>query len=227
MAMSTAARTVLGLGVVGLALAVVNQATAPSLDPPLERAAVLASALAVVLMLVGLLWNRLDPSPAERSVLSGRQGLELAGGLPEPLTRELAWGSTMLLMATPAAVVLLQWRGVTLLRRGLLGPEPFRPGAICGRCLERQQVISLVDLGLYPGRDEFDGLLPGLPAVVVQPFGGEGLLLLGGWSPRCFSRSDLVWIEGWAGRLTSEWAPALAAVGSVSVDPSGGAPGTG
>jgi hypothetical protein len=227
MAMSTAARTVLGIGLVGLALVVLNQATAPSLDPALERSAVLASLLAVVLMLVGLLWTRLDPPAAARSELVGREGLDLAEGLPEPLARELAWGSRMLLTATPAAVVLIQWQGATLLRRGLLGEQRFRAGAICGRCLERQQAISLVDLRLYPGRDEFDALLPGLPAVVVQPIGASGLLVLGGWSPRCFSRSDLAWIDGWACRLTTEWAQALDGVGSVSGVPNDGGPGTG
>jgi hypothetical protein len=226
MAMSTAARAVLGIGLLGLTLAVLNQATAPSLDPPLERSAVLASLLAVVLMLVGLLWTRLDPPAAARSELVGRQGLELARGLPDPLARELAWGSRMLLTATPAAVLLLQWQGATLLRRGLLGEEPFQAGAICGRCLERQQVISLVDLRLYPGREEFDGLLPGLPSVVVQPIGTRGILVLGGWSPRCFSRSDLLWIDGWAGRLTTEWAQELDGVGQVSEDPNASAPGT-
>ncbi|MFN5696742.1 MAG: cofactor assembly of complex C subunit B, partial [Cyanobacteriota bacterium] len=46
-------------------------------------------------------------------------------------------------------------------------------------------------------------------AVVVQPLGAEGLLLLGGWSARCFSRSDLAWIEGWAQRLQQDWGPTL------------------
>jgi hypothetical protein len=26
-------------------------------------------------------------------------------------------------------------------------------------------------------------------------------VLLGGWSARCFSRSDLAWVEGWAAKL--------------------------
>lgn len=211
MASSSADRIVLGIGALGLLLVVINQATAPSLDPALQRAAVLGGVLAVLLMLVGLLWRRIEPVPTERSPLQGREGLEIASGLPDALARELAWGSTMLLTATPAAVLLLQWGDVILLRRGLLQESRFRAGPICRRSLERQQVISLVDLRLYPGRQEFDGLLPGLPSVLVQPLGEDGLLLLGGWSPRCFSRSDLIWIEGWTRRLKDEWAPALAA----------------
>ena len=224
MEISTPARAVLGIGLGGLLLAVVNQATAAALDPPLERASVLASILAVVLMLVACLWTRVEPRQAGRADLVGKEGLELAPGIPPPLARELAWGSQMLLTATPAAVVLVQWPGTTLLRRGLLGEDSFQPGPTCERSLERQQVMSLVDLSLYPGRWEFDSLLPGLPAVVIQPLGQEGLLLLGGWAPRSFSRADLLWIEGWARRLTDEWAPVLGAAAAVSPDPNAEAP---
>lgn len=226
MAMATPARAVLGIGMGALALVVVNQVSAPAADPALERAAVLASILAVLLMLVALLWERVEPAAAQRADLQGREGLELLPDLSKPLARELAWGSTMLLTATPAAVVLLRWGERTILRRGLLGDAAFQPGAICSRALERQQAISLVDLRLYPGRAEFDGLLPGLPSVLVQPLGDRGLLLLGGWSPRCFSRSDLLWVEGWARRLTGEWAEAFPAGESAQAVPSGGAPGT-
>lgn len=229
MAVPSTHRFVLGLGILALLLVVVNQATAPTLDPSLQRASVLGGILAVLLMLVGLLWSRIEPIPADRAPLEGREGLEIAADLPEALARELAWGTTLLLTATPAAVVLLRWGETTLLRRGLLAETAgFAGGPISRRALERQQPISLVDLRLYPGRHEFDGLLPGLPAVVVQPLGGEGLLVLGGWSPRCFSRSDLLWIEGWSRRLTDEWAPALdAAAAAAAMAPTTAESGTG
>jgi hypothetical protein len=212
MADSLPARLALFSGALALALTVLNQVTAPAgslLIPAFQRAGVLAGILAVLLMLVGALWSRIEPAAAARAPLVGAEGLELDDKLPPPLRQELGWGSTMLLTATPAAVVLLQWRGVTLLRRGLLASTPFEPGAICAQCLERQRAISLVDLSLYPGRNEFEALLPGLPSVLVQPLGRSGLLILGGWSVRCFRRSDLTWVAGWADRLTDEWALAL------------------
>jgi len=201
MTIPTPARLCIGLGLVALALVVANQGLAPEVNPPLERAAVLASLLAVGLMLVGVLWTRALPEASIRSELPGDQGLVLNGDLPEALAEELAWGSHMLLTASPAAVVLVIWRGQPLLRRGLLAPSPFAPGAICQRALEKQSAISLVDLKLYPGRQEFDALLAGLPSVLVQPLGQDGLVVLGGWSARCFSRSDLAWVEGWAAKL--------------------------
>jgi hypothetical protein len=190
-------------GAVALLLTTGNQLTAAQVDPALQRSSVLASLLAVSLLLIGSLWVRIVPRNPERADLQGEQGLELVTGLDEPLRQELAWGSQMLLTATPAAVVCLHWRGRTLLRRGLIAASAFEPGPICARACEQGRAISLVDLRLYPGRQEFEALLPGLPAVVVQPVGTDGVLLLGGWAPRCFARSDLLWLEGWARKITA------------------------
>ena len=204
MHLPTPAKLCIGLGVVALALVVANQGLAPEVNPPLERAAVLASLLAVGLMLVGVLWTRALPEASIRAELTGDQGFVLKGDLPNSLSRELAWGSHMLLTASPAAVVMVIWGGDLLLRRGLLSSAPFLPGAICQRAIEKQSAISLVDLKLYPGRQEFDALLPDLPSVLVQPLGADGLVLLGGWSVRCFSRSDLAWVDGWSAKLKAE-----------------------
>jgi hypothetical protein len=215
---------VLALGLVGLVVTVINQRNAPQLDPSLERASVLASLLAVALMVVAALWQQVVPEAAARAELVGEEGCELAEGLPEDLVAELGWGSSMLLTATPAATLLLHDGQRLVLRRGLLGPDGFTPGAICRQAISRQRPISLVDLRPYPGRGEFEGLLAGLPAVVVQPVGESGVLLIGGWSPRCFSASDLCWIEGWARRLKTQWAPVWRAPADVVETSSEGAP---
>jgi hypothetical protein len=214
---STPARIALAGGLVGLSLSVLNQFSSASadgvMDPALERAGVLASILSVTLMLIGILWERIEPVPPDRVLLQGDEGLELVEELEPCLQRELAWGSRMLLTATPAATVLVQWRGRQLLRRGLLTEQHFETGSICRKAMEQGRAISLVDLRLYPGRAEFDALLPGLPAVLVQPLGEEGVLLLGGWSARCFGRGDLAWVEGWAERLTDALVQASAGAG--------------
>jgi hypothetical protein len=226
MGMPSTARIPVVAGAVGLVLTVINQLSADHVDPSLQRAGVVASILSVVLMLVGLLWSRITPAVADRAELNGLEGLQMAEDLPEPLRRELGWGSALVLTATPAACLLLVWEQRILLRRGLLSDTHFAPGPICARCLETGKAISLVNLKLYPGRAEFEDLLPDLPSVVVQPIGGRGLLLVGGWSVRCFSRSDLTWLEGWAQRLTAEWAPLLDGVAAAAADPADGAPGT-
>lgn len=207
--MARSARICIGVGGSALLVSVANQLTAPNLDPALERSSVLASLLAVGLMLIGVLWTRLLPEAASRVELPGQEGLLMRSDLPETLADELNWGSRMLLTATPACVVMCWVQGEIWLRRGLLAdpeqPVPFEPGPICAQALQRGKPIHLVDLKHYPGRAEFDALLTGVPSVLVQPLGSNGLVILGGWAPRCFSTSDQVWLQGWAQRLRDGW----------------------
>ena len=199
--MPTPARVVLGLGVALLMLALVNARLADIVTPELQRAEVLSGMAAVGLMLVAVLWTRADPSQAPRRDLKGEQGLVLDPDIDAATRDELGWGSHMLLTATPAATVLVYWDEAVLLRRGLVRDAVFLPGAICQRAMERETTISLVNTTLFPGRHEFDPLVENLPAVLICPVGNRGVVVLGGWSERCFSRSDEQWLEGWTARL--------------------------
>ena len=107
----------------------------------------------------------------------------------------------MLLTATPASTVLVYWRGQVILRRGLIRAVTFKPGDICNRVMERETPISLVNTELFPGRTEFDSVVENLPAVVISPLGKNGVVVVGGWSKRCFGQSDERWLEGWTQRL--------------------------
>ena len=199
--MPVPARAVLICALLLLGLTVTNAGLAGTVTPELQRAEVLAGMAAVGLMLVAVLWTRANPRSAEKVPLQGEQGLVIADQLDDLQKQELAWGSHMLLTATPAASVLVLWGQQVVLRRGLISQAPFQPGAITNRAMDRDQTISLVNTSLFPGRAEFDGMLPSLPAVLVCPMGQQGVVILGGWSPRCFSRSDERWLEGWARRL--------------------------
>ena len=214
MPMPPSARLAFSCGLLGLFLTVLNQFSAQglseALNPAFSRSGVLSGVMAVGLMLVGLLWTQAQPPPRERVSLGGREGLELANELPEHLRQELAWGSTMLLTATPAAALVLVWDERVLLRRGLLAEEPFQEGPISARARSQQKLISLVNLNLYPGAGEFSYLPEGIPAVLLYPLGQRGWLVLGGWSVRCFSQSDERWIEGWGARVKT----ALEALGA-------------
>lgn len=207
------ARVSLSAGVLLLLLAVGNVFTAETIDPTLQRAEVLAGMAAVGLMLVAVLWTRAQPLAPTAVELPGEQSLKLLPELSELCRTELAWGSHLLLTATSAATILVAWDGTVVLRRGLVpeallvddqdgaNGESFTPGPICERAQRQGQLVSLVKTALYPGRTEFDPVLPGLPSVMVQPLGERGWVVLGGWSERCFSRSDERWFTGWCERL--------------------------
>ena len=204
------ARVSLAAGVLILLLAAANVFTATAIDPSLQRAEVLAGMAAVGLMLVAVLWTRAQPLAPTAVELPGTQSLHIEPSLPSDARTELAWGSHQLLTATSAATILVAWDGLVVMRRGLVlqgadqelnQPERFEPGAICARAREQGQLVSLVKTALYPGRYEFDAVLPDLPAVMVYPLGQRGWVVLGGWSERCFSRSDERWFSGWSERL--------------------------
>ena len=188
-------------GVLVLGLTILNASTAETVTPSLERADVLAGMAGVGLMLVSILWTRASPRSPEAVELQGDQGFLLTSDLPEPVRAEMAWGSHQLLTATSAATILVFWRGSVLMRRGVLGCGDFVPGEICRRSQAKQELVSLVKTALYPGKAEFDPVLPGLPSVMVQPLGQSGWVVMGGWSERCFSRSDERWLSGWSERL--------------------------
>ena len=199
--MPTPARVVLFSGLLVLVLAVTNASTADRITPDLQRAEVLAGLAAVGLMLVAVLWTRANPRSADQVDLQGEQGLVMDQQTSADLREELGWGSHMLLTATPASTVLVYWRGQVILRRGLIRADTFKPGEICNRVMERETTISLVNTELFPGRTEFDSVLQNLPAVVISPLGKNGVVVVGGWSKRCFSQSDERWLEGWTQRL--------------------------
>ena len=199
--MPTPARVVLFSGLLVLVLAVTNASTADRITPDLQRAEVLAGLAAVGLMLVAVLWTRANPRSADQVDLQGEQGLVMDQQTSADLREELGWGSHMLLTATPASTVLVYWRGQVILRRGLIRADKFKPGDICNRVMERETTISLVNTELFPGRTEFDSVVENLPAVVISPLGKNGVVVVGGWSKRCFSQSDERWLEGWTQRL--------------------------
>tara|TARA_X000000950_G_scaffold165719_1_gene202427 strand:- start:204 stop:857 length:654 start_codon:yes stop_codon:yes gene_type:complete len=213
--MPAQARIVLVWGLLILVMAVLNTVMAQSVTPELQRAEVLSAVAAVSLLLVAVLWTRADPRSAARQELGGEQGLVLASDLSDAVRDELGWGSHMLLTATAASTVLVYWKGIVLLRRGLISDGDFHPGTICRRVMQKNSSVSLVSTALFPGRGEFDPVLDALPSVLICPLGGDGVVVIGGWSERCFSRSDERWAEGWAVRLRT----ALQGIHSVADGP--------
>ena len=213
--MPAQARIVLVWGLLILVMAVLNTVMAQAVTPELQRAEVLSAVAAVSLLLVAVLWTRADPRSAARQELGGEQGLVLASDLSDAVRDELGWGSHMLLTATAASTVLVYWKGIVLLRRGLISDGDFHPGTICRRVMQKNSSVSLVSTALFPGRGEFDPVLDALPSVLICPLGGDGVVVIGGWSERCFSRSDERWAEGWAVRLRT----ALQGIHSVADGP--------
>lgn len=193
------------VGALGGTLLFINRVTTADLSGAQSRADALGVILSALLILVGLLWQRIQPKSPDVVTLVGEEGFELAEDLPDTLKTELAWASHILLTNTATRSVVVYYEGRVLLRRGVLGRRAeLSPGAIVQRVLDKQKPVYLVNLNIYPGRIEFDYLPENTQGVICQPLGSgqlSGVLILAANAPRSYTQQDEAWIAGIAEKL--------------------------
>jgi hypothetical protein len=189
-------------GIIGGSALLLNRLLTPALTDFQARSDVMGVILSALLILTGLLWQRIQPVPPEAVMLEGEEGLELAQNLPESAVTELAWASHLLLTNTVTRSVVAYKQGQVLMRRGVLGPNAeVKPGPILQRVLDKGKAVYLVDLKVYPGRVEFDYLPPNTQGVICQPMGEQGALILAANAPRSYTKQDEAWVEGIADKI--------------------------
>lgn len=190
-------------GILAGMLLLINRVLTPELTDAQARSDVLGVILSALLILVGLLWQQIQPLAPDTVQLIGIEGFELAPDLPEPVRKELAWASHLLLTNTVTRSIVVWDRDRVLLRRGILVTQSeVKPGAILQRVLAKQKPVYLVDLKLYPGRIEFDYLPENTQGVICQPMGDRGAMILGANAPRSYTKQDETWIAAIAAKLT-------------------------
>lgn len=190
-------------GLAGVLL-LINRLLTPQLTDSQARSDALGVILSALLILIGLLWQQVQPRRPDAVVLIGEEGFELLPTLPEAVKTELAWASHLLLTNTVTRSLVVWYQGKVLLRRGVLGVNSnVKIGAILQRVLDKQKPVYLVDLKVYPGRIEFDYLPENTQGVICQPLGNQGVLILGANAPRNYTKQDENWIEGIADKLAN------------------------
>ncbi len=190
------------VGAIGGTLLFLNRVTTPELSAAQSRADALGVILSALLILTGLLWQRIQPKLPESVELVGKQGFDLAEDLPKAVRTELAWASHLLLTNTATRSVLIYYEDRVLLRRGILGPKStVTPGTIVKRVLQKGSPVYLVNLALYPGRIEFDYLPENTQGLICQPLSNRGVLFLGANAPRSYTQQDEAWITGISDKL--------------------------
>ena len=190
------------VGTIAGILLFANRLLTPSLTDSQARSDALGVILSALLILTGLLWQRVQPRTPDSVELVGEQGFELLPDLPDAVKTELAWASHLLLTNTVTKSIVVWHRGKILLRRGILSPKAeVKPGAILQRVLDKQKAVYLVALSIYPGRFEFDYLPENTQGVICQPIGTEGVLILGANAPRSYTSQDENWVAAIAEKL--------------------------
>jgi hypothetical protein len=195
-------RLPIAVGGLAATLLFVNRVLTTAITESQARSDALGIIACAILILVGLLWQQIQPQLPDAVVLAGEDGFEFSPSLPETVTAELAWASHVLLTNTVTGVVVIYYQQQVLLRRGRLGQNStVQPGPILMRVLEKHQPVYLVNLVLYPGRIEFDYLPENTQGVICQPIGTQGALILGAKAPRSYTRQDEKWIAAIADKL--------------------------
>ena len=179
----------------------INFFSISQISPEIERAQVLAAISSIIIILIGFLFKRINPISGDKVDLRGENGFIYDSTIPPMLLNELAWGSEAILTSTAAATLLINNRGKNILKRGILSEKDFKPKVICSRCLKDNKIISLVNTKFYPGSDEFDDFCENIPSVMIVPVNKQCFILIGGWSSRCFTKSDEKWIINWSKKL--------------------------
>ena len=173
------------------------------ITPELERAQVLAAISSLIIILVGFLFKQFEPLAGEKADLKGENRFYFDKNIPNEVIDELAWGSETILTSTAAASVLIHNDGKNILKRGITSSNNFLPGETCLRSLKNMKLISLANTKFYPGKDEFFNFCPDVPSILIVPINSKAFILIGGWSAKCFTRSDEKWIKNWSKKINN------------------------
>ena len=173
------------------------------ITPELERAQVLAAIASLIIILIGFLFKQFEPLAGEKANLKGENKFIFDKNIPNEVIDELAWGSEAILTSTAAASILIHNDGVNILRRGITSSNEFSPGDTCLRSTKDMKIISLANTKFYPGRDEFSDFCPEIPSILIVPINAKAFILIGGWSAKCFTKSDEQWISNWSKKINN------------------------
>ena len=173
------------------------------ITPELERAQVIAAISSLIIILVGFLFKQFEPLAGEKADLKGENIFYFDKNIPNEVIDELAWGSETILTSTAAASVLIHNDGKNILKRGITSSNNFLPGETCLRSLKNMKLISLANTKFYPGKDEFFNFCPDVPSILIVPINSKAFILIGGWSAKCFTRSDEKWINNWSKKINN------------------------
>ena len=191
------------VGVILFIFQIANFISIETITPELERAQVLASIASLIIILIGFLFKQFLPLAGEKASLKGENKFFFDRNMPDEVIDELAWGSEAILTSTAAAAILIHNDGVNILRRGITSNNDFKPGETCLRSIKDMKLISLANTKFYPGRDEFFNFCAEIPSILVVPINSKAFILVGGWSAKCFTKSDEKWINNWSKKINN------------------------
>jgi len=196
-------KSLISVGVILFIFQIANFISIETITPELERAQVLAAIASLIIIMIGFLFKQFQPIAGEKALLKGENMFLFDKNMPDEVIDELAWGSEAILTSTAAAAILINNDGANILRRGITSNNEFKPGETCLRSIKDMKLISLANTKFYPGKDEFFNFCPDIPSILVVPINKKSFVLIGGWSAKCFTKSDEKWINNWSKKVNN------------------------
>ena len=191
------------IGTILFIFQIANFFSIETITPELERAQVLAAIASLIIILIGFLFKQFEPLAGEKVALKGENKFLFDRNMRDEVIDELAWGSQAILTSTAAASILIHNDGVNILKRGITSGNEFIPGETCLRSIRDMKLISLASTKFYPGKDEFLNFCPDIPSILIVPINSKAFILIGGWSAKCFTKSDEKWISNWSRKINN------------------------
>ncbi|XP_057818659.1 protein COFACTOR ASSEMBLY OF COMPLEX C SUBUNIT B CCB4, chloroplastic isoform X2 [Cryptomeria japonica] len=168
-----------------------------------SRADVLTLALAVTVIFTGLVWISIQPKYLPPVQLQGIECNIVEEALPAKTAAELYWVWESLADITCCQALVIVYDGHCFLQVGLAAESAtvkgkamqvdagkLMQGSLCQEIWRSGKQNYLANLVLYPGRLELPFLPQNTQAVILQPLGDKGVMVVAGDTIRGFSESD-------------------------------------
>lgn len=169
-----------------------------------SRADVIALVLAATLVLTGLVWISVKPRKLVSVELDGISCLRLEESLPPSAAAEVMWAWEALKNVSCCQGLVIVYQGRCVLQAGLASEVQGEAkvvdslnlvkGSLCQAAWRSGNQNYLANLSLYPGRFELSFLPSNTQAVILQPLGDEGIMIVAGATIRGFGPTDQAWI---------------------------------
>nr|TKS05641.1 uncharacterized protein D5086_0000131160 [Populus alba] len=170
-----------------------------------SRADLLTLGLAVTNILTGLVWLTIRPKSI--SVVNP-QGVEcrfIFSHLPDFVVSELLWAWESLSGVTCCRSLVVVYDRRCIVQIGVAAESvnsealavdaaKLMQGSLYQAAIKSASQSYLANLSLYPGRSELPFLPLNTQAVILQPLGDKGIVIIGGDTIRGFTSSDQAWI---------------------------------
>jgi hypothetical protein len=173
-----------------------------------SRADVLAIVLSAACILTGLQWSSIKARVYPKV---DQGGVEMAyfdeERLGKTATSEVQWCYRSLQDTSSVCGLVLFYRGKCVAQLGFASGDQTKTGGnaelgpMLAQVLEQDKGNYIPNLKVYPGKIEFTYLPNTVQAMIMQPLGEDGVMLVCGDTQRGFTKVDQSWISTIAEKL--------------------------